>query len=315
MGIFFLPPYRVNLGAQLIGCFVNLVLYTLALAASWKYFHSDRRKQDRKVFVGTVIHNLVMDTIGTLAICADTFTVFVVCWGNIGRVMSRNPWALVVWLLTNALTEAVVQSFMVYRYWKLTSNYYVSIPIVVMILFTLAVFLNLCAQSATNIDPHRLLRLPHIAMALGAAVATNLSINVALISYLHQVRTPYIATRHIIEKSITLVTITGCATSLIIVAVILTVFIHPLSSVSTAFGFIVGRTYTLTLLYMLLNRDMMSRDPWLHVIFDTQLTPSLTSQTTSISSPTLQDRTRTSSDVMVFAPPQDSISLGQRGRD
>ncbi|KDR82709.1 hypothetical protein GALMADRAFT_238207 [Galerina marginata CBS 339.88] len=74
--LFSIPPFHVNIGAQLIGCFVNLMLYTVELAAGWKYFHGDRSKRDHRILFGTVIFNLVMDTIGTFALSADVFTSF-----------------------------------------------------------------------------------------------------------------------------------------------------------------------------------------------------------------------------------------------
>ncbi|KDR81872.1 hypothetical protein GALMADRAFT_240135 [Galerina marginata CBS 339.88] len=314
MPVFSVPPYHINTGAQLIGCYINLILYTLELIASYAYFHSTRRKGDRKAIVGLVIFSLIMDTIGTSMICAAVFLIFVVHWGKERIAIASGDWVCVVWILTNAMTAVAVQSFMVNRYWKLGSNYFVLIPIVIMMLTTLAFSVRLAAQAAFNyqLETEKSKDVADVALALAAAAATDISINIALIWRLHKTRTCVIATRHIIGRVMMLAIITGCATSLWALAAIITYLIPRSSAISVGFAFILARIYSLTLLYTLLNRDRMANDPWLHVIVsgddDCYSTPSLTPQS---SLPTTRpvETPSTTSHEMIFAPPEDTQSF------
>ncbi|KDR82710.1 hypothetical protein GALMADRAFT_843311 [Galerina marginata CBS 339.88] len=135
-------------------------------------------------------------------------------------------------------------------------------------------------------------------VALVVSVVTDILINIALIFHLHKARGSVIATRQyacllfylsehsaflfsrIVQRITRLAIITGCATSLIVVAMMIAVLVRPIAAIANGIGSCIGRAYSPTMMYILLNRDEMSKDPWLHVIVDTQSMPPLTPQVT-----------------------------------
>ncbi|KAF8959769.1 hypothetical protein BDZ97DRAFT_1836886 [Flammula alnicola] len=281
------PPTRFNLVTQLIGAFINLMLYTLELVAAYVYFSSPRSKRDRKIVVYAVIFCLLVDTVGTFATCAVIFTFTIIFWGN-DLSASRSHWTLTLWFIANAIVQFVVQGFMVYRYFRLSSNYIVSIPIVLLMLAIVPWRKSLSYDSfnlSGREEIDRLKDLPAVVVALSGAVAADTAISLALIWKLHQTRTFTKDIQRLITRISVLAIMTGCATSTVAIATLISYLAYPLSALATCFSFFLGRVYSLTMLFSLIARDKLAGDPWAHIDLNGEILPSLPSLTSQSSSP------------------------------
>ncbi|KDR81871.1 hypothetical protein GALMADRAFT_240126 [Galerina marginata CBS 339.88] len=245
--------------------------------------------------------------------CLGVFLMFVVFWGHQRLAASSGDWVCVVWILTNAFTALTVQTFMVHRYWKLSPTRLILIPIVLMMLLRLAVSLHLAVETVIGyeLQTEKSKDVEDVTLALAASVATDIFINIALVCQLHRARTCVKATQHIITRIIMIAIITGSVTSVWSLIVIITYLMPPTSAVSIGFAFVLGRIYTLSMLFTLLNRDKMANDPWLHIIFSGTVVGQQMPSTTSQSSlPTMQsvETPQTASDEMTFALPEETRS-------
>ncbi|KAJ3514040.1 hypothetical protein NLJ89_g2605 [Agrocybe chaxingu] len=109
---------KFNVGAVLIGSYVNLVLYTLELRAFYTYLRCERSRRDRKPLKATVFSCVFIDTVGTFAACAAVFTEAVIYWGDPSD-LGQMHWTNALWFVANQVVALGVQGFMVTRYFKL----------------------------------------------------------------------------------------------------------------------------------------------------------------------------------------------------
>ncbi|KAF4614614.1 hypothetical protein D9613_003399 [Agrocybe pediades] len=263
------PPIRLDLGATLIGAFVNTALFTFELAAAWYYFHTERGKKDRKVIRSIVMLNLVVDAVGSFAVCANAFT-FLVIYLDDTRA-SGSHWTVELYVLTNSISAFVVQGFMVYRYERLSRNYFVVLPINLLMLFDFgaSIWLIVTARGhQRSIERYADLRV--VIIVLAEAAFTDICINAALIWKLRMSSTNNMGTRHLVDRIVTYTIVTGCTTSIFALSVLIAYLIYPPSTISAAFAFNLGRVYTLTMIFTLISRDKLSRDPVFHVAIETE---------------------------------------------
>ncbi|KAF4614615.1 hypothetical protein D9613_003398 [Agrocybe pediades] len=251
------PPIRLNLGATLIGAFVNTILYTFELAAAWHYFHTERGKKDRTVIRGIVMLNLLVDAVGSFAVCANAFTFLVIYLDDDNRT-SRSHWTLTAYVVTNSISAFVVQGFMVYRYWRFLAL--------------------LCGSSSLPVGGNEELNVMMIfkSIALAGTAFTDICINVALTWKLRMSSTYSSGTRHLVDRIVTYAIVTGCTTSIFALSVLISYLIYPPSAISTGIAFSLGRVYTLTMIFTLISRDKLSKDPVYHIAIDTEWADSAT---------------------------------------
>ncbi|KAF9483574.1 hypothetical protein BDN70DRAFT_291185 [Pholiota conissans] len=131
-----------NVGAQLIGICINLVLYGVELVLAACYLSSARAKRDRKFILFAVISSLIVDTLACIALCAGIFMLLIVDWGRNADFLSVN-WTTPLWIFTTGLNEFVVEGFMDQRYYRLSSNSVISFLIFVLMLLSLSASLYL----------------------------------------------------------------------------------------------------------------------------------------------------------------------------
>ncbi|KAF9557737.1 hypothetical protein CPC08DRAFT_34074 [Agrocybe pediades] len=270
------PPIRLNLGATLIGAFVNTILYTFELAAAWHYFHTERGKKDRTVIRGIVMLNLLVDAVGSFAVCANAFTFLVIYLDDDNRT-SRSHWTLTAYVVTNSISAFVVQGSMVYRYWRLSRNYFIVLPINLLMLFSFGASMWLIVSSSRR--QRRIERyddLQVVIIALAGTAFTDICINVALTWKLRMSSTYSSGTRHLVDRIVTYAIVTGCTTSIFALSVLISYLIYPPSAISTGIAFSLGRVYTLTMIFTLISRDKLSKDPVYHIAVDTEWADSAT---------------------------------------
>ncbi|KAF4614646.1 hypothetical protein D9613_003400 [Agrocybe pediades] len=115
-----------------------------------------------------------------------------------------------------------------------------------------------------------------VIIALTGIAFTDICINIALIWKLHMSSTYISGTRHLVNRIVTYAIVTGCTTSIFALSVLITYLIYPPSGISTAVGFSLGRVYTLTMIFTLISRDRLAKDPVYHIVIETEWADSTT---------------------------------------
>ncbi|KAF8232588.1 hypothetical protein L208DRAFT_1360921 [Tricholoma matsutake] len=254
-----------NLGVQLIGTYINLILYTLESVQVYHYFRNSRRsKTDSKILKGAVILNLIMDSLATIAICALVYMYTVVFWGRRNAIVpSREYWPMVVVVVLTGTTTFLVQSFMVYRYWRICSHRILAGIIIVLMVASLVGTYLAAATTFAHLVPDREKGIPFIILGLGGAATTDVSLTALLVWQLYTSLRAGTCARetHSLIRRVSIMAIqTGLATSVVACTAFITFVVYPESHITDAVLYCVGRVYSGTMLFTLNTRGMISRD-------------------------------------------------------
>ncbi|KAF5311862.1 hypothetical protein D9619_003777 [Psilocybe cf. subviscida] len=254
---------QFNLGVELIGCYVNLILYSIAMLCTYIYRRSERSKRDPLVVKLLVAANVVMDTVGTFGVCASYFYFSVTGWG-LEEVEYRAHWSEPMWFICTAFSQVIVQTFMIRRYFVLSQQYITSAFITAIMLLSLGTSLYLAISSAVNLTALTLESRPADLKAV-LTVAANLALAFAMFWKLKVTHTYSRIAQKFISRTYAVAIITGSVSSLAALATLISFLADPLSSMSTFFLSFIGRVYSLTILFTLLYRDMIVDDEWIQV--------------------------------------------------
>ncbi|KAF8162755.1 hypothetical protein B0H34DRAFT_692829 [Crassisporium funariophilum] len=262
-----LPPAGLDIGALLIGSYVNLALYSLEIIGAVIYFFgSERARRDRTLLKCAVATNVFLDTIGTFCACAINFQFIVVYWGNTDAIR-KMYWPLPAWVFTHAFATLIFQSFLLHRYWGLSKNRITTAVILVLMVATLVASCYTGVESAlvASGSIRAQVGFPrHAIVFLALSVATDIAIATALIWKLRHSETYSVETRKLIDRICFMAILTGCVTCIYALACLITHLLYPTSKLSTCLGFSLSRIYTLIMIVTLLYRDRLVVDPWIH---------------------------------------------------
>ncbi|KAF5364783.1 hypothetical protein D9758_009318 [Tetrapyrgos nigripes] len=122
------PNLHKVLGTTLVATWLNLMLYVLVIdrVSNSSTFNSFQNSgapynyhyhTDKILFRIAVLATLVCDTATTIAACVDTYINAVTFQGNISALQTRT-WPRSLYLASSGISAAVVQAFMLYRYWS-----------------------------------------------------------------------------------------------------------------------------------------------------------------------------------------------------
>ncbi|KAF8162735.1 hypothetical protein B0H34DRAFT_292542 [Crassisporium funariophilum] len=266
----------LDVGSLLIGSYVNLALYTLELVGGYYYFfESKRSKRDRRTLKLAVAVNIFLDLIGTFCGCAITFMFAVIFWGN-SHAIFKTYWPITLWLVTSGISAFIVQAFMLRRYWRLSQNVYISFFIFLLMILTFVGIIYVVVISTTEgTFRARVTHIKWIIVTLSASLASDLAITIVLVWQLLNVKTYSRQTQKLVKKLSSQAIKTGAVTCVFAVAVLIAHLVNPYSRVSTALAFLLGRIYTLTMLFTLIYRDKLvvqiQVDHFIHRDVDTSI--------------------------------------------
>ncbi|KAF5311863.1 hypothetical protein D9619_003776 [Psilocybe cf. subviscida] len=143
---------RVNIGAMLVGSYINTILYGLAMLCVYLYRRSRRSRRDPLFVKLAVAASAVFDTVATFGVCANVYYLTVSHWGRYDSEF-RTHWTAVLWFLCLAFSEFIVQVFMVRRYFIMSRHFAFSAFIIVFVIFSLEANLYLGIATAIGTLP------------------------------------------------------------------------------------------------------------------------------------------------------------------
>ncbi|KAF9460880.1 hypothetical protein BDZ94DRAFT_866584 [Collybia nuda] len=259
-----MTEFRINIGALLIGTYINLMLYTLELVQFYHYFRtSGRAKEDRVTIKFAVIFTMVLDTLSSLASCATVYLYTIVFWGNL-PALGREYWPMFVVIALTGTGTFVVQLFMLQRYWRMTAHHIVVVLIsLFMIASLVGTYLTAVVTFSHYSIPTRKKGIPFVILGLGGAAICDVCITVLLVWKLYRIETENQATKSLLRRIAALAIKTGLASSVVGSAAAIAFIVAPQSQVSDAILVVLGRVYTCTMLFTLNNRGKIRGDTWI----------------------------------------------------
>ncbi|CCM06805.1 uncharacterized protein FIBRA_09106 [Fibroporia radiculosa] len=246
-----------TIGVGYLGTIVSGILYGVTCVQTFHYFRSVTK--DHWIIKVLVLTLLVLDTLHQALI------IHVFYWYLIDNYL--NPIALLesVWsigseIIVNAVIAFLVESFLVYRVWKLSQN---------RMLAGLCEAFTVGHLTMNLVFPIRGLYIPNLLEAeaklkttgssgLAVAVVTDVLISASLAFYLHKNRTGFHRSDTMIDKLIALTVTTGILTTVFVIANLIAYLTAPAALYVLFFNFMLGKLYINALLTSLNARSFIS---------------------------------------------------------
>ncbi|KAF9257505.1 hypothetical protein L218DRAFT_1017607 [Marasmius fiardii PR-910] len=117
-----------SLGGLLAGTWVNSYFFMIELIMVYRYY--TRCRSDPLWLKLVVLTTLLVDTTSTLNHYACVYLYTITHWGDRDYLM-RQYWPIPVYLITTGASAWIVQQFLIYRYWSLSKNRFISLALVI----------------------------------------------------------------------------------------------------------------------------------------------------------------------------------------
>ncbi|KAJ7831009.1 hypothetical protein B0H14DRAFT_3464404 [Mycena olivaceomarginata] len=205
----------------LISFWLSAILYGVVVCKTWEYLRWNPPSEDARVRKALLLCCIVSSSIAMVAQLA-------------------NYWPVPVYVMGNSLTGAMVETFLIYRVYQLTKILWITLFFAVWVVIGLAgaVMVSVSIAMASEIASRHEAATAALIWTVGTAVG-DILIAVALIRKLITMRTSYKSTNSLIHRLIIGAIQTGSTTSTMAVR----------DDVPTAFHYLIGPLYMLTLLY------------------------------------------------------------------
>ncbi|KAJ8093673.1 hypothetical protein PM082_023465 [Marasmius tenuissimus] len=262
-----------SLGALLAGTWLNSYCFMLELIMCYRYY---TRCRSDPVWLKTVVGvTLAVDTIATLNHYACVYLVrtqvitsrsvrdgvdalvdqyTITHWGD-EEYLTRQYWPIPVYLFTTGFSAWVVQHFLIFRFWILSKNRFITPLLVAGSMFAFGGAIAtaiIIIQNPTYQDRTKLI--VSASIWLISSAASDISIAVILVFTLQRMKTNMRRTKNLIRRLTTLAIQTGAPGSIIATIGLIVYFFDKESNVSVGLVFSLGRIYALTLLHNLVSR-------------------------------------------------------------
>ncbi|KAJ7166965.1 hypothetical protein C8R46DRAFT_1272078 [Mycena filopes] len=240
------------IGAMMVGTFANSMLYMLELLQVIKYFRAFPK--DSNALKTIVVLLFILDSTCTFAEWACIYLYGVLHWGDLEYLGYQNL-VIPIYIYTSGLIGFIVQNFLISRYYKLTKR---KIACACLFLMTLAALVG-AIWCATELCIFTAYALRNVAVKsailwIVSSAATDIAIAAALVLQLNTVKSSFRETRSLIRRLIFHTIQTGSFTTAVAICVLATYLTDTNANICVGFGFMLGRIYTLTMLFNLNNR-------------------------------------------------------------
>ncbi|KAJ7314504.1 hypothetical protein DFH08DRAFT_432218 [Mycena albidolilacea] len=242
--------YDDLLGSILISSWLSAILYGMVVCKTWEYLRWNPPSEDSRARKALLLCCTVSSSIAMVAQLANVYYPTVTFWGNTVAIQTQY-WPVPVYVMGNSLTGAMVETFLIYRVYQLTKSLWITLFLAVWVVIGLvgAVMVSVIIAMASEIASRHEAATAALIWTVGTAVG-DILIAVALIWKLITMRTSYKSTNSLIHRLIIGAIQTGSTTSTVAVATMVAYYIRKDSSnVPTAFHYLIGPLYMLTLLY------------------------------------------------------------------
>ncbi|KAJ7028071.1 hypothetical protein C8F04DRAFT_1266276 [Mycena alexandri] len=245
-------------GSILISSWLTSLLYGLVISKSWDYLTA--YPNDECLRKGLLLCCLVTSSLAMAAEFANVYYPTVTFWGNTVAVQ-KQYWPVPVYVISNSLTGFMVDAFLIHRVYGLTKNLWISLLLAFCVVLGLAgsIMVGVIIMMASEISSQA--QAGHCtvtSLRLTFIHISDIFIAITLIWKLYTMKTSYKVTNRLIQRLAIGAMQTGSTTSTVAVATMVAYYIgKDNSNVPTAFHYLIGPLYVLTLLY---NYNLRRRD-------------------------------------------------------
>jgi len=167
-------------------------------------------------------------------------------------------WPSTVSLVGTGITALIVQCFLIYRYWRMSQNNYVTPVLVLLMLAALGGFVwTIVSILVYTAYAQRDKIALSVTIWASTCAATDIAIALGLLWQLSRIESSFKATQSLIHRLMASTIRTGTVTSVLVVVTLIVFLIDKESNVPAGIAYCLGRVYTLTMLYNLNNRSSL----------------------------------------------------------
>ncbi|KAJ6491030.1 hypothetical protein C8R45DRAFT_1138000 [Mycena sanguinolenta] len=258
-----LPPLDPITGCLLIGTWASSLLYMFEITQSLYYFQNFQKDNWKIKTLVTI--TLVIDTLGIIGdyICVYLVSVdllyrrtwdymtmqYTITNAGDAEYLVNVHWSLSLYGFTTAVLGVLVQTFLVFRYWRFTQNTLIALFLssAMVISFGASLVCDIVPVLHTSLSDRPQLKIP-VAIWLVAEFAVNAGIAAVLLWEFRKVRGFLKDTRSIIDRLIAVTIQSGAATATLAGAGLISYYVNPESNVAAGILYPLRRVYVMTLL-------------------------------------------------------------------
>ncbi|KAL0565260.1 hypothetical protein V5O48_016766, partial [Marasmius crinis-equi] len=245
-----------NLGGLLCGTWVNSYFFLIELIMCYKYFTRYHR-EDPFWLKMTVLITLLVDVVSTIDHYAMIYMYTNTHWGD-EEFLKRQYWPMPVYLVTTGASAWIVQHFLIFRFWLLSRNKFVTpfLSLASMVAFAGAIVTGVVIAKFPSYDKRTKADAP-VTVWLTASAVSDVLIAVVLIYTLQRMKTSLRRTQTLVKHLTILAIQTGSPGSVGATIGLIVYLNDNENNISVGIAFSLGRIYALTMLHNLNSREQI----------------------------------------------------------
>jgi len=250
-------PLDNSIGAMMIGVIVSAVLHGVCLLQAFYYFQ--RYKKDAWFLKALVMVMVAFDATHLIMISHTVYHYSITKFHD-QEALKNIIWSVVIEALFTGVNGALVQTFYVYRVWKLSQRNYFLTGLILFLIVSCAGCGTVWVVISMRMGTYRnLLRINPLTITINA-LSTTIDIMIAssLVYLLNSARTGFRKSDTMINKLIIFVVNTGILTTICAIASLICLVASSNTLIYASFYFCIGRLYLNSFLATLNARQSIS---------------------------------------------------------
>ncbi|KAJ7088536.1 hypothetical protein C8R43DRAFT_1050693 [Mycena crocata] len=234
-------------GTILVGTWLASLLYGIAVSQAVQYFKAF--PNDSLARKGLVYASLFFCLVALVGDYADVYLPTVTFWGNFEAIQTQY-WPSPLYVTANSFVGTIVNSFLIFRFYSLSKNLWMTLILGLLTLLALAgaLLVAIMLTIFSHYSERSRGTTPTLIWIIASAAA-DVSIATALIWKLQGMKTTFKETNTMIHRIMLRAIQSGATTSVATLLIIITYLRKNDSNLPTLFCFLLGPLYVLTLLY------------------------------------------------------------------
>ncbi|KAH7873699.1 uncharacterized protein C8R40DRAFT_1113044 [Lentinula edodes] len=248
-----------SLGALFIGLIIASVLNGVTFSQTWFYFSAQTRDRSDPIWL-----KLTVMTVVFLDLMHQLFTsqwIYYYCVTNFSNAAALNtiPWSYYGMAMPMGLNTIIVQTFYVWRVWKLSKHLILPgiLWSVCLTQFGLLLYYVYRVSGLTSAAEFSTVMGPYAIATNGTGTAADIFIAAAMVHLLQQARTSIKRTNNVLRAVTIFSVTTGIVTGVCAIFVLSMASAYPGTNIEVTFYFILARLYANSFLATLNVRDHM----------------------------------------------------------
>ncbi|KAJ3880639.1 hypothetical protein F5879DRAFT_947576 [Lentinula edodes] len=248
-----------SLGALFIGLIIASVLNGVTFSQTWFYFSAQTRDRSDPIWL-----KLTVMTVVFLDLMHQLFTsqwIYYYCVTNFSNAAALNtiPWSYYGMAMPMGLNTIIVQTFYVWRVWKLSKHLILPgiLWSVCLTQFGLLLYYVYRVSGLTSAAEFSTVMGPYAIATNGTGTAADIFIAAAMVYLLQQARTSIKRTNNVLRAVTIFSVTTGIVTGVCAIFVLSMASAYPGTNIEVTFYFILARLYANSFLATLNVRDHM----------------------------------------------------------